>query len=275
MGPLCFTSFNQSRNPPISTSAKGCYLEALTHSSRNHGVEGAAEKGRPEGRGQALLFASEVRVAAFLPKSINCGGGGGVRPEDSGERAWGDLSSSSSSSSVREVAKGNKLVGGDGKALLYGKRLYAVDRLSFRRSHRSLTHTLVCTWVHTLNGRLSITLSLQERPDPLLFLLAHERISSASFASPLFPSSSICRCVPSPTGDRLCRPAMAARRPSAAHSTPLSFSALGGSSSSCSSANHPRRTGADDPPLLLPRCSASSRPSSVGTGGGGAATVVI
>lgn len=90
-------------------------------------MEGAAEKGRPEGRGQALLFASEVRVAAFLPKSINCGGGGGVRPEDSGERAWGDLSSSSSSSSVREVAKGNKLVGGDGKALLYMARVGQVS----------------------------------------------------------------------------------------------------------------------------------------------------
>jgi len=54
---------------------KGCYLEALTHSSRNQGVDGAAEKGR----GETLLFASEVRIAAFLPKSINCGGGGRER----------------------------------------------------------------------------------------------------------------------------------------------------------------------------------------------------
>lgn len=84
---LHLTSFNQSRNPPMLSSAeKSCYLEALTHSSLNHGVEGAAEKGRPDWRGEmTVLFASDVRLAAVLPKSINCKKRR-RRAEDSGEQ---------------------------------------------------------------------------------------------------------------------------------------------------------------------------------------------
>lgn len=70
-------------------------------------MEGAGEKGRPEGRGETLLFASQVRAAAFLPKSIKSGGGGGRRIPES---ELGGIFLFLSSSSVREVAKGNKLV---------------------------------------------------------------------------------------------------------------------------------------------------------------------
>lgn len=74
LGCLCFTSLNQSRIAP--NICRACYFEALTHSSRNHGVEGVAGKGRPKGRRDALLFNSFLLVfAAVLPKSINCCGG--------------------------------------------------------------------------------------------------------------------------------------------------------------------------------------------------------
>lgn len=132
MGPLRFTSFNQSRNPPISTSAKGCcYLGALTQSSRNHGVEGAGEKGRPEGRGETLLFASQVRAAAFLPKSINCGGGGGRIPES--ERGGNLFFFLLLLLSARSRRVTNKLVGGEGKAvIIYGQARVGGDVSSFR-----------------------------------------------------------------------------------------------------------------------------------------------
>lgn len=78
----------------------------------------AAEKGEPEGRGEKLLFAfSDVRIAsAFLPRSINCCGGGG-RAEDSGEQTSGDSPFLCLSARSR---RGIKFVGGRGSSLLYG-----------------------------------------------------------------------------------------------------------------------------------------------------------